>query len=362
MTLQRTTARSPKKKTAAEETAAARRSARDARLWYVRDDSPGMRRIQSGRGFRYVDARGRPVRKRSTLDRIRALAVPPAWTRVWICPDARGHIQATGRDARGRKQYRYHPRWSRVRSERKFDRMLALGAALPAIRRKVRRDLARRGLAKTKVVALVVRIMDETGMRVGNEEYARANRSFGVTTLRDHHVHFSRGRVAFEFRGKSGKLYTCELADPRVARAIARCQAIPGAELFQYVGPDGRRGTVDSTDVNEYLQACAGEEFSAKDLRTWTGTVLAATTLCRMRRPRDEARRKAVVIEAIDAVAEQLNNTRAVCRAHYVHPAVLDAFESDSLRRTFERTRRASRGLRAPERALIALLRAASST
>jgi len=333
-------------------------AAGEAHLHYVSDESPGLRRTRAGRGFRYWNVHDKPIRDHVTLERIRKLAIPPAWSDVWICPDPRGHIQATGRDARRRKQYRYHERWSEVRRERKFDRLVVLARALPAIRRRVRQDLARDGLPKEKVVALVVRLLDETGMRVGNEEYARTNRSFGLTTLRNQHVEVSGSRISFEFRGKSGKTCKCELRDPRLSRIIARCQAIPGHELFQYVDDEGHHQPIDSADVNDYLRAAAGDEFTAKDMRTWAGTLLAIAALRRSKPARTAMRRKALVLAAIDEVAARLNNTRAVCRDYYVHPAVVAAFEKGTLARVFSarKRRNATRGLTAEERMLVDFL------
>jgi DNA topoisomerase-1 len=232
-------------------------------LRYTSDDRPGIRRRRAGRGFRYVGPRGAPVRDPRTLARIRSLAIPPAYRDVWISPDPAGHIQATGRDARGRKQYRYHPRWREVRDATKFDRMLAFSRALPAIRSRVTRDLARKRLGRRKVIAAVVQLLHETGIRVGNEEYARANRSYGLTTLRDRHVAITGDRIVLEFRGKRGKEHRCELRDPRLARVLARCRAIPGERLFQYLDEDGRRRSIDSADINAYLRSVSGSEFSA---------------------------------------------------------------------------------------------------
>ena len=264
-------------------------------LRYVLDDRPGIRRVRSGRGFRYVSAGGSPIGDARTLARIQGLAIPPAYTDVWICPDPRGHVQATGRDARGRKQYRYHARWREVQDELKFDRMLAFSRALPRIRRQVRRDLARPGLPRAKVVAAIVRLLADTCIRVGNEEYVRANRSYGLTTLRDSHVRVRGDDVRFEFRGKRGKLHRCRLRDRPLARVVARCQGLPGAELFQYVDGSGRRHSVGSADVNAYVRKVSGDEFSAKDFRTWSGTMLAGPRprlgQGSARRARAEARR-----------------------------------------------------------------------
>lgn len=306
-------------------------SAQAAGLRYVSDTSPGIRRRRAGRGFSYTGPDGRTVRDRATLDRIRALAIPPAYTEVWICPLANGHLQATGRDARGRKQYRYHPRWRAVRDETKFGRMLAFSEALPVIRAGVERDLALQGLPRAKVLATVVRLLESTGIRVGNDEYARTNRSFGLTTLRSHHVEVSGATLRFEFRGKSGKTHRVALSDRRVARIVARCQALPGAELFQYEDDAGTRQTIGSADVNDYLRKLTGEEFTAKDFRTWAGTLHAVAALEELGLPATPQAARSAFLQAVDRVAERLNNTRAVCRKYYVHPAVLETYEAGTL-------------------------------
>jgi DNA topoisomerase I len=306
-------------------------TAQAAGLRYVSDSVPGIRRLRSGKGFRYVGPDGRDIRDPSVLNRIRALAIPPAYNDVWICPSANGHIQATGRDARGRKQYRYHPRWREVRDETKFGRMLDFSTALPRIRRRVERDLGWSGLPREKVLATVVRLLECTGIRVGNDEYARANGSFGLTTLRDDHVEISGSTLRFQFRGKSGKVHKVALSDPRLARIVRRCQALPGEELFQYVDEAGEQQTIGSGDVNDYLREISGEEFTAKDFRTWWGTILALAALVAMNAPRSEREAKSAIIKVIDQVADQLNNTRAVCRKYYVHPAVFECFAEGRL-------------------------------
>ena len=310
-----------------------------AGLRYVSDASPGIRRIASGKGFRYVDARGAAVKDAATLSRIRALVIPPAWTDVWICPTARGHIQATGRDARGRKQYRYHADWRATRDETKFERMLAFSSALPAIRRAIDADLGLPGMPRRKVLATVVRLLESTGIRVGNDEYARANRSYGLTTLRSHHVEIDGSKLQFEFRGKSGKVHTVGIADRRLARIVARCQSLPGAELFQYIDEDGERQSIGSGDVNDYIREIAGEDFTAKDFRTWAGTMLASEALLTIGPAATAREAKANVNAAIDQVAERLNNTRAVCRKYYIHPAILDAYADGRLAAALGRLR-----------------------
>ncbi len=306
-------------------------SARAAGLRYVGEAGPGLGRKRAGKYFSYVGLDGAPIRDPGTLARIKALAIPPAWTDVWICPDPQGHIQATGYDAKGRKQYRYHPRWRAVRDEAKYGRLAAFGAALPRIRARVATDLARPGLPRAKVLAAVVHLLETTYIRVGNAEYARENQSYGLTTLRNEHVDVHGAQVQFHFRGKSGKEHQVALSDRRLARLVQRCQELPGQELFQYRTEDGRFQPVDSADVNAYLREVAGAEFSAKDFRTWAGTVLAAATL-RAAGPGETATAaRQNVVAAIAQVAARLGNTPSVCRQCYVHPAVLDAYLAGAL-------------------------------
>jgi len=334
-------------------------TAKEAGLRYVSDGLPGIRRLGSGKGFRYVGPDGRAIRDPNVLKRIRSLAIPPAYREVWICPDPNGHIQATGRDARGRKQYRYHPRWREVRDETKFGRMLDFSGALPRIRRAIERDLALPGLPREKVLATVVRLLECTGMRVGNDEYARANGSFGLTTLRDDHVEISGSTLRFQFRGKSGKTHKVALSDPRLARIVRRCQALPGEELFQYVDEAGEQQTIGSGDVNDYLREISGEEFTAKDFRTWWGTILALAALRSMDPPESERDAKSTIVRVIDEVAGQLNNTRAVCRKYYVHPAVFQSFSEGKLIEALAAQKgngNGATGLAPEERDLIRLL------
>ncbi|UGQ48669.1 DNA topoisomerase IB [Massilia endophytica] len=300
--------------------------ARAAGLRYVSDAKPGIARARNGDGFRYTDADGAPVRDEETLARIKSLAIPPAWTDVWICAQPNGHLQATGRDARGRKQYRYHPRWREVRDEVKYERMIAFGKALPQIRRKVDEDLRLPGLPREKVLATIVYLLQVTMMRVGNEEYARENKSFGLTTLRNRHVKVDGSDVEFRFRGKSGVYHSVKVHDRRLARIIQRSREIPGQELFQYIDDEGGQHSVDSSDVNDYLRTISGEDYTAKDFRTWAGTVLAAMALQEFEKFDSEAQAKKNVVRAIEAVAKKLGNTPSVCRKCYVHPAVLDAY------------------------------------
>ena len=335
-------------------------SAEAAGLLYVSDAAPGITRRKAGGGFRYLGSDGKPVRDAATLARIRSLAIPPAYRDVWICPSPRGHIQATGRDARGRKQYRYHPKWRDVRDETKFGRMLAFSDALPAIRKRIERDLARPGLPREKVLATVVRLLESTRIRVGNDEYTRANRSFGLTTLRDQHVEITGSKLRFEFRGKSGKRHTVGLTDRRLARIVRQCQAIPGAELFQYLDDDGQRQTIGSGDVNDYIREITGQDFTAKDFRTWGGTMLAAEALAGLDAGESEKDRKAAIVRAVDHVAGHLNNTRAICRKYYVHPLIFESFLAGTLARQLESGGKPPAGLTAHEAAVISLLRKAA--
>ena len=306
-------------------------SAKAAGLRYVSDRRPGIGRKRAGRGWSYLGLDGTPIRDRKELERFAALAIPPAYTEVWISPHPNGHIQATGRDARGRKQYRYHPRWREVRDETKYGRMVAFAQALPALRARVEKDLASPGLTRPKVLATVVRLLEVSLIRVGNQEYARTNESFGLTTMRDEHVDVAGATLRFVFRGKGGKEHRVHVHDQRLSRIVQRSQDLPGEELFQYVDDDGERQTIDSGDVNDYLREITGQEFTAKDFRTWAGTVLAARALREFEAFDSEAQAKRNIVEAIEAVAERLGNTRAVCRESYIHPALLDAYLDGSL-------------------------------
>jgi DNA topoisomerase-1 len=318
----------------------------------------GIRRLKSGKGFRYASDDGKAIRDEAELTRIRKLAIPPAWTDVWISPSPLGHIQAVGRDARGRKQYRYHADWRSVRDETKYGQLADFGKALPAIRRRVRRDLGRKGLPREKVLATVVELMEKTMMRVGNEEYARANQSFGLTTLRDRHVKFAGSTLRFQFKGKSGKVHTLTVVDRRLARIVKACQDIPGQDLFQYVDDAGQPVNVGSTDLNAYLREVSGAELSAKIFRTWAGTVRA---LAALREVPAESATKAALVEVVKQVAEQLGNTPAVCRKSYIHPGLIECYERGELHALVARIApraRASGGLSADERLLLAFLAA----
>lgn len=307
-----------------EPAATVKAAAREAGLRYIDDRQPGITRQRRGRHFAYFYPNGSLVRDRHEVDRIRALAIPPAYTHVWISPIANGHIQATGRDARLRKQYRYHKRWSQVRDEAKYQRLIAFGHALPAIRAAVAKDLSLPELPRRKVLAAIVAIMDSTGLRVGNEEYARQNDTFGLTTLRTRHARVSGSTVRLRFRGKTGRQYSIALDDKRLARIVKRCRDLPGEELFTYVDETGALCAVTSDDVNDYLRENAGEAFSAKDFRTWIGTVQCIAALTEPASGHTDVKQR--IGEALASVAERLGNTPAICRKAYVHPAVLETY------------------------------------
>jgi DNA topoisomerase-1 len=310
-----------------------REAATAAGLRYASDQSPGMTRRRRGSSFSYYDPSGRLVRDPSELKWIRSLAIPPAWERVWICPRANGHLQATGFDAKGRKQYKYHPTWRAVRDEAKFERLLAFAEVLPRIRERVEKDLRRPDLNREKVLATVVRLLEVSLIRVGNEEYAKENQSFGLTTMRNRHVEIDGSTVRFRFRGKSGKQHTVEVSDRRVARIVQKCQDLPGQHLFEYQDSDGRIASIESEDVNEYLHGITDQPFTAKDFRTWAGTVLAAIALGKMEEVDSQAIAKKNVITAIEAVARLLGNTIAICRKCYIHPAIPTSYLNGTLAR-----------------------------
>lgn len=297
-----------------------------AGLTYVTDVLPGIRRKGSGRGFAYYDVDGSLIRDREAIRRIRSLAIPPAWSNVWICPDPNGHIQATARDAKARKQYRYHPRFRAARDESKFGRMLRFSQVLPTLRERIEHDMERPGLPRRKVLAMLVRLLEKTHIRVGNDEYAKQNRSYGLTTLRRRHVNVRGATLKFEFRGKSGVPHSVTISDRRVARIVQRCIELPGADLFQYVSGDGSRESVTSADLNEYLREVTGLDATAKDFRTWAGTMIAARALRDIGPATSEREARRNVNQALDLVAQRLGNTRTVCRKYYVHPAIIDAY------------------------------------
>ncbi|MFC5549008.1 DNA topoisomerase IB [Massilia aerilata] len=336
-------------------------AAKAAGLRYVLDDRPGIRREPEKDGFRYLDARGERVDDEATLKRIKSLAIPPAWTGVWICPQANGHLQATGRDARGRKQYRYHPKWREVRDEVKYERMIKFGKALPQIRKEVDRALSLPGLPREKVLATIVYLLEATMMRIGNDEYARENKSYGLTTLRNRHVRIDGSEVEFRFRGKSGVYHNVKVNDRRLARIVQRSRDLPGQDLFEYLDENKETHTVNSSDVNDYLREISGEDYTAKDFRTWSGTVLAAIALQEFEKFDSEAQAKKNVVRAIETVAEKLGNTPSVCRKCYVHPAVLDSYMDGTmieglLARAEEKLAEDLQDLQPEEAAVLAML------
>ncbi|HEY4564709.1 MAG TPA: DNA topoisomerase IB, partial [Thermoanaerobaculia bacterium] len=325
------------------------------------DDEPGIRRRKRGKGFTYQDPQGRTIRDAATLERVRKLAIPPAWTDVWICSRPNGHLQATGRDARGRKQYRYHAEWREVRDETKFGRMIAFGEALPRIRERLEKDMSQRGLRREKVLATVVKLLETTLIRVGNKEYAKQNNSFGLTTLRDQHVDVDGSTLRFEFRGKSGKEHSVEVQDRRLARIVKQCRDLPGQKLFQYLDENQERQSVSSEDVNAYLRETTGEDFTAKDFRTWGGTVLALSALLEVGDCESEREANKAVVEVVKRVAGQLGNRPAICRKYYVHPVVIQSFLEGTLRDTLEEAvegkEDGSNGLRWLEAQVLRLLK-----
>jgi DNA topoisomerase-1 len=331
--------------------------ARAAKLRYVNDDEPGIaRRGTDPKRFRYFGHDGREIRSPEILARIRRLAIPPAWTDVWICPDPAGHIQATGRDEKGRKQYRYHPRWQEIRDQTKYARMIAFARALPKIRRRIDADLARPGLPREKVEAAVVRLLERTLIRIGNDEYARSNGSYGLTTLQDQHAKVRGRTIEFAFRAKSGKFHKIDLEGSRLAKIVRACQDLPGQELFQYRDEQGHVRDITSSDVNAYLRAITGEDFTAKDFRTWAATVMAALALKDQALPSAKVARNRMVNAAIDRVAAALGNTRAVARKSYVHPQVFDAFSDGTLAKALAGACRPVKGLDRDEVAVLEFL------
>ncbi|HEY3328791.1 MAG TPA: hypothetical protein VGK19_02125 [Capsulimonadaceae bacterium] len=324
-------------KTASRDTADPTAVAKSAGLRYVSDNRPGLRRIRAAKGLRYVGLDGRPVTDPETIKRIKSLGIPPAYCNVWICQYPNGHLQATGRDARGRKQYRYHPKWREIRDSSKYGRVIEFGRALPLIREHTATDLARKGMPREKLLATVVRLLETTLIRVGNDEYARQNNSFGLTTMRNKHVRVNGSSVTFKFRGKSGKDHEIDLKDRRLARIVRACQELPGQSLFEYTDDDGVIRTIDSGDVNDYLRDITGQEFTAKDFRTWAGTVLAALALRECEKFETEAEAKQNITRAIERVSARLGNTPAICRKCYVHPAVIEAYMSGTLSDAMQR-------------------------
>ena len=336
-------------------------AAEEAGLRYVSDDRPGYTRKPKGDDFEYLDTEGKPIADEQRLLRIKRLAIPPAWTEVWICPSSNCHIQATGRDARRRKQYLYHERWREIRDENKFDRMIEFGKALPKIRRRVAKDLKLPGLPRNKILATVVQLLESTFIRIGNEEYARDNKSFGLTTMKDRHVEVKGSKLRFRFRGKSGKDHEVDVTDCHVAKIISKLQDLPGQDLFQYVDDDGDVHDITSQDVNEYLREITGDDFSAKDFRTLAGTVLTAVALKAQETFENNKQAKANIRTAINAVSKILGNTPAICRKCYVHPAIFESYLSrksiDGLKQmTEEALEKEDVDLRSSEKAVLKFL------
>jgi DNA topoisomerase-1 len=335
--------------------------AENAGLVYVSDEEPGIRRVKKGAGFSYRNAGGKAVRDKTVIARIRSLVVPPAWTDVWICADPDGHIQATGRDAKGRKQYIYHVRWREVRDSNKYEHMLEFARALPLIRERVGQDMRRRGLPREKVLATLVHLLETTLIRIGNSDYAEQNKSYGLTTLKDGHAAINGSELRFEFKGKSGKAWRLKLKDRRIAKVVKQCQDIPGQHLFQYFDEEGARHSVTSADVNAYLREICGANVTAKDFRTWAGTVLAAMALREFESFDTKARAKKNITKAIETVAARLGNTPSICRSCYVHPEVLSCYLEGSLVEEVEKRVEAElanelAGLQPEEAAVLAFL------
>lgn len=336
-------------------------SAKSAGLIYISDETEGIRRIRSGKSFRYLTPEGKPVRDPVTLGRIKRLAIPPAWTDVWICSLDNGHLQATGHDDRGRKQYRYHPRWREVRDETKYNRMVDFARVLPKLRKRIERDLKLKGLPREKVLATVVKLLETGLIRVGNDEYAKQNRSFGLTTLQDRHARINGSKMQFRFRGKGGKYHIIDIHDARLAKIVRSCQAIPGQELFQYIDENGENRDITSTDVNEYLQEIAGADFTAKDFRTWAGTVLAAMALQEFEKFDSQAQAKKNLLRAIESVAQRLGNTPAICRRCYIHPVIIESYLDGTMLETFrkraeQQLQRSLHSLKPEEASVLAFL------
>jgi DNA topoisomerase-1 len=336
-------------------------TAKAAGLRYVTDASPGIQRRRAGKNFSYIGPDGKPIRDPVELQRIKSLGIPPAWTNVWICTKANGHIQATGRDAKGRKQYRYHPRWREVRDETKYYRIITFAENLPKLRKQVAHDLSHPGLPREKVLATQVRLLDTTLIRIGNEEYARENNSYGLTTMRNEHVDVSGSKVEFHFRGKRGKEHIIDVKDRQLAKIVKRCQDLPGHELFEYLDEKGELRTVESSDVNDYLQEISGQSFTAKDFRTWGGTVTVTEALQEMGGFDTQTQAKKNVVQAIKEAAQELGNTPAICRKCYVHPTIIDAYMDGSLlnflkRQTEQEKKPSKEGLRPEESLVLAFL------
>lgn len=337
-------------------------AAKAAKLHYISDQKPGFTRKQWGKGFRYFDKNGKPLLEKDHLARIQKLGIPPAWTNVWISPDPNSHLQVSGRDAKFRKQYLYHERWSALRNETKFERMISFAQSLPLIRKQVELHLALPGLPREKVLATIIKLLETTAIRVGNEEYAKTNQSFGLTTLRNQHVKIEQGTLQFRFRGKSGVFHKIELHDRHLARIVKKCQELPGQELFQYISEDQELHRIDSSDVNQYLHQIAGEEFTAKDFRTWTGTLYAAITLHSLEEGEKPSKRG--FSQIVKQVAQRLGNTPSVCRKYYIHPVILKRYEKKEWKMVIEKEATVDlvEGLQKEEQAILQILKSSSSS
>jgi DNA topoisomerase-1 len=336
-------------------------SAQEAGLRYVTDEAPGITRHRAGKGFRYKDANGQTIHDELVLARIKALVIPPAWKDVWICSYENGHLQAVGFDERGRKQYRYHPKWRQTRDENKYEKMVAFGEALPKIRRHTAKDLKQRGLPRTKVLAAIVQLLEKTMIRVGSEEYVKKNHSYGLTTMRNRHAAVHGARITFDFKGKSGIRHHIDLKEPKLAYIVAKLQDLPGQELFQYTDENGEIQSATSSDVNAYLKAITGQDFTAKDFRTWSGTILASLALQEFEKFDSQTQAKKNVVQAIEKVAARLGNTPSVCRKCYVHPAILESYLDGTMLQSLQQQtefelKRSLRGLQPEEAAVLALL------
>jgi DNA topoisomerase I len=331
-----------------------------AGLKYISDDVAGITRKRRGKGFIYLDAKGEQIKNEKILNRIKSLVIPPAWNKVWISPGSNGHIQATGRDIKGRKQYIYHPEWDNIRNQTKFFKMAAFGKILPSIRKKVDEDLSLRGFSREKVLALILNLLENTYIRIGSEEYAKTNDSYGLTTLRNKHISVEGSEVKFIFKGKSGKLWQVSYKDKRIARLVKQCQELPGYEVFRYKDNEGNLQTVDSGEVNKYLREITGEDFTAKDFRTWNGTVIAANELYSLGPASGIKEEKLKIVQAIKKVSQELINTPAICRKYYIHPDILIAYSDGSLFKTMDkylkRILAAEFGLTPVEKAVMELL------
>ena len=305
-------------------------------LHYVYDTQPGYSRVRRGKSFSFLNQKGKPIKSQSTIKRLQSLAVPPAYHDTWYCPDPNGHIQAVGIDARGRKQYRYHPDWIAERDNQKYDRMIAFAKALPLIRKHTQKDLKLKGLPRAKVLATVVQLLEKTLIRIGNDEYAKTNQSFGLTTLKNSHVDIHGPKIHFKFKGKSHVVHDIEIEDERLAKIVKQCQALPGYEIFEYEDEMGKRHDVKSNDINEYIKSICQQDFTAKDFRTWAGTLLAAKALREYKSFTSKTEAKRQILEAIESVSVKLGNTKAVCRKCYIHPQILDAHIDGTLSKLFE--------------------------